>query len=197
MRLQEAASRIPAADDSRIDRNPPQERNTHFEGEPLATSGSEQIGMDATLRTDIPAHVFEHARDGQIGFPANCDAPPHIRDGQFLGCRYNDRGRRAPSMWGVSMPVFGVLGYTLLGIVIIAESLFSARLARWAGYAPGKRNKPTRRSDPIPRIGHFGHIRIVVSRYACRSEVRVFRMRRALSISDQTPGCTYSCTTPR
>ena len=39
------------------------------------------------------------------------------------------------SMWGVSMPVFGVLGYTLLGIVIIAESLFSARLARWARYA--------------------------------------------------------------
>jgi len=39
------------------------------------------------------------------------------------------------SMWGVSMPVFGVLGYTLLAIVIIAESLFSARLARWARYA--------------------------------------------------------------
>ena len=101
------------------------------------------------------------------------------------------------TLWGVSMPVFGVLGYTLLGIVIIAESLFSARLARWAGYAPGKRNKPTRRSDPIPRIGHFGHIRTVVSRYACRSEVRAFRMRRARSISDQTPGCTDSCTTPR
>ena len=30
------------------------------------------------------------------------------------------------TLWGVSMPVFGVLGYTLLGIVIIAESLFSA-----------------------------------------------------------------------
>ena len=39
------------------------------------------------------------------------------------------------SMWGVSMPVFGVLSYTLLAIVIIAESLFSARLARWARYA--------------------------------------------------------------
>jgi protein-disulfide isomerase/uncharacterized membrane protein/rhodanese-related sulfurtransferase len=39
------------------------------------------------------------------------------------------------SMWGVSMPVFGVLGYTLLAIVIIAESLFSAPLARWARYA--------------------------------------------------------------
>jgi protein-disulfide isomerase/uncharacterized membrane protein/rhodanese-related sulfurtransferase len=39
------------------------------------------------------------------------------------------------TLWGVSMPVFGVLGYTLLGIVIIAESLFSARLARLARYA--------------------------------------------------------------
>ncbi len=39
------------------------------------------------------------------------------------------------TLWGVSMPVFGVLGYTLLAIVIIAESLFSAPLARWARYA--------------------------------------------------------------
>ena len=39
------------------------------------------------------------------------------------------------TLWGVSMPVFGVLGYTLLAIVIIAESLFSARLARLARYA--------------------------------------------------------------
>jgi protein-disulfide isomerase/uncharacterized membrane protein/rhodanese-related sulfurtransferase len=39
------------------------------------------------------------------------------------------------SMWGVSMPVFGVLGYTLLAIVIIAESLFSAPPARGARYA--------------------------------------------------------------
>ena len=39
------------------------------------------------------------------------------------------------SMWGVSMPVFGVLGYTLLAIVIIAESLFSATLARWVRQA--------------------------------------------------------------
>jgi protein-disulfide isomerase/uncharacterized membrane protein/rhodanese-related sulfurtransferase len=36
------------------------------------------------------------------------------------------------SLWGVSMPVFGVAGYTLLAIVIIAESLFSAPLARLA-----------------------------------------------------------------
>jgi protein-disulfide isomerase/uncharacterized membrane protein/rhodanese-related sulfurtransferase len=36
------------------------------------------------------------------------------------------------TLWGVSMPVFGVLGYTLLAIVIITESLFSASLARWA-----------------------------------------------------------------
>ena len=39
------------------------------------------------------------------------------------------------TLWGVSIPVFGVLGYTLLAIVIIAESLFSARLARLARYA--------------------------------------------------------------
>src|ERR1019366_9189180 len=39
------------------------------------------------------------------------------------------------TLWGVSMPVFGVLGYTLLAIIIIGESLFSARLARWARYA--------------------------------------------------------------
>jgi uncharacterized membrane protein len=38
------------------------------------------------------------------------------------------------TLWGVSMPVFGVLGYTLLAIVIIAESLFSAPLARLARY---------------------------------------------------------------
>ncbi|MGB7722414.1 MAG: thioredoxin domain-containing protein [Bryobacteraceae bacterium] len=39
------------------------------------------------------------------------------------------------TLWGVSMPVFGVLGYTLLAIIIVAESLFSARLARWVRYA--------------------------------------------------------------
>ncbi len=39
------------------------------------------------------------------------------------------------TLWGVSMPVFGVLGYTLLAIVIIAEALFSASLARLARYA--------------------------------------------------------------
>jgi uncharacterized membrane protein/rhodanese-related sulfurtransferase/predicted DsbA family dithiol-disulfide isomerase len=39
------------------------------------------------------------------------------------------------TLWGVSMPVFGVLGYTLLAVVIIAESLLPARLARWARYA--------------------------------------------------------------
>jgi protein-disulfide isomerase/uncharacterized membrane protein/rhodanese-related sulfurtransferase len=39
------------------------------------------------------------------------------------------------TLWGVSMPVFGVLGYALLAIVIIAESLFSGRLARLARYA--------------------------------------------------------------
>ena len=39
------------------------------------------------------------------------------------------------SFGGVSMPVFGVLGYTLVAIVIIAESLFSARLARLARFA--------------------------------------------------------------
>ena len=39
------------------------------------------------------------------------------------------------TLWGVSMPVFGVLGYTLLAIVIIAESLFSAHVARLARYA--------------------------------------------------------------
>lgn len=36
------------------------------------------------------------------------------------------------TLWGVSVPVFGVLGYTVLAIVIIAESLLSASLARWA-----------------------------------------------------------------
>ncbi len=37
------------------------------------------------------------------------------------------------TLGGVSVPVFGVLGYALLAIVIIAESLFSsASLARWA-----------------------------------------------------------------
>ena len=39
------------------------------------------------------------------------------------------------TLGGVSMPVFGVLGYTLLAIVIIAESLFSGRVARLARYA--------------------------------------------------------------
>src|SRR5664280_2480269 len=39
------------------------------------------------------------------------------------------------TLWGVSMPAFGVLGYALLAIVIIAESLFSGRLARLARYA--------------------------------------------------------------
>ncbi len=39
------------------------------------------------------------------------------------------------TLWGVSMPVFGVLGYTLLAIVIIAEALFSERIARLARYA--------------------------------------------------------------
>jgi len=39
------------------------------------------------------------------------------------------------SLWGVSMPVFGVAGYALLAIVMIAESLASARLARLARYA--------------------------------------------------------------
>jgi protein-disulfide isomerase/uncharacterized membrane protein/rhodanese-related sulfurtransferase len=38
------------------------------------------------------------------------------------------------TLWGVSMPVFGVLGYALLAIVIVAESLLSARFARWARY---------------------------------------------------------------
>src|ERR1035441_1579740 len=52
--------------------------------------------MDATLRTDILAHVFECSCDWQIGLLAKCDAPPHIRYGQFLGCRYNDCGRRTP-----------------------------------------------------------------------------------------------------
>ena len=39
------------------------------------------------------------------------------------------------SLWGVSMPVFGVLGYTSLGIVIVVESLFSGCLPRLARYA--------------------------------------------------------------
>ncbi len=34
--------------------------------------------------------------------------------------------------WGIPMPVFGVFGYTLLAIVIVAESLFSGRVARMA-----------------------------------------------------------------
>jgi protein-disulfide isomerase/rhodanese-related sulfurtransferase/uncharacterized membrane protein len=38
------------------------------------------------------------------------------------------------TVWGVSMPVFGVLGYMLLAVVIIAEALFSAPLARLAHY---------------------------------------------------------------
>lgn len=39
------------------------------------------------------------------------------------------------TLWDVSMPVFGVLGYTLLALVIIAESVLAARLARAARYA--------------------------------------------------------------
>ena len=39
------------------------------------------------------------------------------------------------TLWGVPLPVFGVLGYALLAIVIIAESLLSAPLARLARYA--------------------------------------------------------------
>jgi protein-disulfide isomerase/rhodanese-related sulfurtransferase len=39
------------------------------------------------------------------------------------------------TLWGVSLPVFGVAGYALLAMVIIAESLTSARLARLARYA--------------------------------------------------------------
>jgi protein-disulfide isomerase/uncharacterized membrane protein/rhodanese-related sulfurtransferase len=39
------------------------------------------------------------------------------------------------TLWGVSMPVFGVFGYALLAIVIIAECLFSQRAARLARYA--------------------------------------------------------------
>ncbi|MBZ5671757.1 MAG: thioredoxin domain-containing protein [Acidobacteriia bacterium] len=39
------------------------------------------------------------------------------------------------SLWGVPMPVFGVAGYALLAIVIVAESLASARLAQLARYA--------------------------------------------------------------
>ena len=38
------------------------------------------------------------------------------------------------TLWGVSMPVFGVLGYTLLVIVTMAEALFSGSLARLARY---------------------------------------------------------------
>jgi protein-disulfide isomerase/uncharacterized membrane protein/rhodanese-related sulfurtransferase len=39
------------------------------------------------------------------------------------------------SLWGVPMPAFGVLGYTLLAILIVAESLFPGPLARLARYA--------------------------------------------------------------
>jgi protein-disulfide isomerase/rhodanese-related sulfurtransferase len=39
------------------------------------------------------------------------------------------------SLWGVSIPVFGVAGYAMLAIVIVAESLTSARLAQLARYA--------------------------------------------------------------
>ncbi len=39
------------------------------------------------------------------------------------------------TLWGVPMPAFGVLGYTLLAIAIVAESLFSGTLARLARYA--------------------------------------------------------------
>lgn len=38
------------------------------------------------------------------------------------------------TMLGIPMPVFGVLGYSLLAIIIVAESLFSAQMARWARY---------------------------------------------------------------
>jgi protein-disulfide isomerase/rhodanese-related sulfurtransferase len=39
------------------------------------------------------------------------------------------------TLGGVSMPVFGVLGYALLAIVSVAECLLSALFARWARYA--------------------------------------------------------------
>ncbi|HUI79750.1 MAG TPA: vitamin K epoxide reductase family protein [Bryobacteraceae bacterium] len=39
------------------------------------------------------------------------------------------------TLWGVSTLLFGVLGYSLLAIVIIAESLFSGLIARWLRYA--------------------------------------------------------------
>ena len=39
------------------------------------------------------------------------------------------------TLGGVSMPVFGVLGYILLSVVVIAESLFSGRAARLARHA--------------------------------------------------------------
>ncbi len=39
------------------------------------------------------------------------------------------------TLWGVSMPAYGVLGYLLLAIVIIAGSLFSGLIARWLRYA--------------------------------------------------------------
>jgi protein-disulfide isomerase/rhodanese-related sulfurtransferase len=39
------------------------------------------------------------------------------------------------TLWGVPMPLFGVLGYMLLAGVIVAESVFPARLAKWARHA--------------------------------------------------------------
>jgi protein-disulfide isomerase/rhodanese-related sulfurtransferase len=39
------------------------------------------------------------------------------------------------SIWGVPMPAFGALGYTLLAIAIVAGSLFSGRLAKAARYS--------------------------------------------------------------
>ena len=39
------------------------------------------------------------------------------------------------TLWGVSMPVFGLLGYSLLAIVIAAESLCAAPFAKLARYA--------------------------------------------------------------
>ena len=51
-------------------------------GESFASSLPEQIGVDATLRANVAAHIFEHTRDGQIGFLTEVEAPPHIRHGQ-------------------------------------------------------------------------------------------------------------------
>ena len=38
-------------------------------------------------------------------------------------------------LWSIPMPVFGVAGYLAVAILIIAESLLSAPLAKWARYA--------------------------------------------------------------